>query len=101
MEDVKFPVQFAPQNLYQSILPNWQFNFVNLGASSDARFEQAAIRRVGSYGKQIGHLAEALEVIIHRTGLLASKELSGKERDALQVFLGDASAIRLMKDDGQ
>jgi hypothetical protein len=98
LEEVRFPVQVAPQSLYQPILPNWQFNLlsVNLGASTDAKVEQAVITRVGSYGKQIGHLAEALEVIIHRSKLLDT-DLTQKERDALQVFLGDVSAIRRVK----
>jgi hypothetical protein len=92
-------MQLAPTNLTQPILPNWSFNLfnVNLGASSNAAVEQEALEKVGSYGRQIGHLAEALELIVERLKLLESKELSQKEKDVLQVFLGDVSAIRQIK----
>ena len=101
MEDVQIPVQVAPQSLYQPILPNWQFNFlsVSLGASSNAKLEHAVMRRVGSYGKQIGHLAEALEVVIRHSSLLDSQQLTRSEKDTLQIFLGDISATRQVKAD--
>jgi len=93
------PLQLAPSNLTQPILPNWSFNLfnVNLGASSNAAVEQEALEKVGSYGRQIGHLAEALELIVGRLKLLESKDLSQQEKDVLQVFLGDVSAIRKIK----
>lgn len=99
MENVQIPLQLAPESLYQPILPGWQFNLfsVNLGASSNAENEKATIQEVGSYGKQIGHLAEALEVVIRQLDLLDSKGLPKDERDALQVFLGDVSAARGVK----
>jgi hypothetical protein len=80
-------------------LPNWSFNLfsVNLVASSNAAVEQEALEKVGSYGRQIGHLAEALELIVGRLKLLESKDLSQQEKDVLQVFLGDVSTIRQIK----
>lgn len=99
MENVYMPLQFAPTSLNQPILPNWSFNLlnVNLGASTNAAIEQEALETVGSYGKQIGHLAEALEVVIGKLKLLESKDLSQAERDTLRVFLGDVSAVRKIK----
>lgn len=99
MQSVFMPLQLAPSNLTQPILPNWSFHLfnVNLGASSNAAVEQEALEKVGSYGRQIGHLAEALELIVGRLKLLESKELSQEEKDVLQVFLGDVSAIRRLK----
>ena len=99
MQSVFMPLQLAPSSLTQPILPNWSFNLfnVNLGASSNAAVEQEALETVGSYGRQIGHLAEALELIVGKLQLLDSKDLSQKERDVLQVFLGDVSAIRQIK----
>lgn len=99
MQSVYMPLQLAPSNLTQPILPNWSFNMfnVNLGASSNAAVEQEALDKVGSYGRQIGHLAEALELIVERLKLLESKELSPQEKDVLKVFLGDVSAIRQIK----
>ena len=93
------PLQLAPSSLTQPILPNWSFNLfsVNLGATSNAKIEQQALDQVGSYGKQIGHLAEALEVVVQKLRLLESKELSQDARDALQVFLGDVAAVRKIK----
>ena len=91
--------QLAPTSLTQPILPNWQFHLfnVNLGASSNPVVEQAALARVGSYGRQIGHLAEALELVVRRLKLLESKDLTPEEKDVRQVFLGDVSTIRQIK----
>jgi len=99
VQSVYMPLQLAPSSLTQPILPNWSFNLfnVNLGASSNAAVEQEALEKVGSYGRQIGHLAEALELIVRKLELLDSKDLSQQERDVLQVFLGDVSAIRQIK----
>ena len=100
METVYLPLQMAPTNLNQPILPNWSFNLfnVNMGASTNAAIEQEALQTVGSYGKQMGHMAEALEVIIGKLHLLESKELSRSDKDALRVFLGDVAAVRKIKD---
>lgn len=101
MQQVTVPLswQLAPTSLTQPILPNWQFHLfnVNLGTSSNPSVEQAALEKVGSYGRQIGHLAEALELIVKKTRLLESKDLTQDEKDVLQVFLGDASTIRQIK----
>lgn len=99
MKTVYMPLQLAPGHLTQPILPNWSFNFfnVNLGASSNPKVEQQALEKVGSYGRQIGHLAEALELVVVRLKLLESKNLSREEKDVLRVFLGDVSAIRQIK----
>jgi hypothetical protein len=99
MNNVYAPLQLAPASLNQPILPNWSFNLfkVDLGASSNPSVEQEALQTVGSYGRQIGHLAEALEVVIDKLKLLESKGLSQAERDTLQVFLGDLSAVRKIK----
>lgn len=99
MENVYLPLQLAPNSLSQPILPNWSFNLfnVNLGASSNATIEQETLQTVGSYGKQIGHLAEALELIIGKLKILDSEELSQSEKDTLRVFLGDISAVRKIK----
>jgi hypothetical protein len=101
MEYVYMPLQLAPSSLSQPILPNWSFNLlnVNLGASSNAALEQAALQKVGSYGKQIGHLAEALEVVIGKLQLLESKGLTREEKDTLRVFLGDVASVRKLKSD--
>ncbi len=100
MSNVFLPLQMAPNNLSQSILPNWGFSLfsINMGASSNPEMEQEILQRVGSYGKQIGHLSEALELVIKRLKLLDDKTLSQHELDALQVFLGDVATTRNIKD---
>ncbi|MBI5785863.1 MAG: hypothetical protein HZA64_10435, partial [Rhodocyclales bacterium] len=45
----------------------------------------------------IGHLAEVLEIIIGKSGLLESDDLSQAEKDTLRIFLGDVSAVRKIK----
>jgi hypothetical protein len=99
MSDVSLPVQLAPEYLDQPILPGWQFSLfsVNLGGSTDAEVEKTAIKTVGSYGKQIGHLAEALEVVIDHFKLLEAADLPPQQKDILKVFLGDVARVRGVK----
>lgn len=101
MQTFSMPVswQLAPGTLTQPILPNWQFHLfnVNLGTSSNPAVEQAALERVGSYGRQIGRVAEALELVVRKSGLLERKDLTNEERDVLQVFLGDLATVRQIK----
>jgi hypothetical protein len=99
MQTFTMPLHLAPNALTQPILPNWSFHLfnVNLGASSNPSVEQMALKNVGSYGRQIGHLAEALELIVKKAKWLEDKDLTQEEKDVLQVFLGDVSAIRQIK----
>jgi hypothetical protein len=94
-----FKVQLAPTDLAQRFLNGWQIQLFNvhLGTSSNPAVEQRALERVGSYGRQIGHLAEALELVVRRLKLLESKDLTREEKDVIQVFLGDVSTIRQIK----
>jgi len=98
MGAVNLPIQLAPENLTQAILPGWNFSLfsVNMGQSSDDAVEKAAIQNVGSYGKQIGHLADALEVVIDHFKLLDS-DMPAEQKDKLQIFLGDVAAVRNLK----
>jgi hypothetical protein len=74
-----FRVGLAPDRLSQVINPwSWtmgNFNLftVNLGQSSDPEFEAKVLDRVGSYGRQIGRIGEALAVV-----------LAHMDRDSLQ-----------------
>jgi hypothetical protein len=99
MDTVYLPLQLAPNNLNQSILPNWSFNLfnVNMGASTNAAIEQEALQTVGSYGKQIGHIAEVLELMVEKLKLLDSEQLSKADKDVLKIFLADSAAVRQIK----
>lgn len=101
MQTVYLPLQLAPSSLYQPILPNWSFSLfqVNAGVSSNPAVEQQVLQNVGSYGKQLGHLAEALEVIVDKLKLLDDASLPADQRDALEAFLGDVAAVRQLKPD--
>lgn len=100
MEHVLLPLQLAPNTLNQPILPNWGFSMfsINLGSSSNPEIEFEILQNVGSYGKQLGRLAEALELVIRQLNLLEAKDLSEKEIDKLQAFLGDVSDTRMIKE---
>lgn len=92
----------APQKLWQSINPwtfDWnhaQFGLFNIAIGETPRpdVEEAVLKDVGSYGRQLGRIGDALEVLIkHRDGGPLSKE----EQDALEVALGQLAAVREVK----
>ena len=65
-----FKLALAPSQLTQTINP-WSWTFgnlslfsINLGQSSDPDFEAKVLDRVGSYGRQIGRIGEALAVVM-------------------------------------
>lgn len=100
MANFYMPLQLAPTALNQPILPNWSFNLfnLNLGTTSNAEVERRSLEYVGSYGRQIGHLAEAMEVVIRQLGLMDKTELRQEERAALKEFLDDVAAVRRIKE---
>ena len=94
MSEIRIPVtfQFPAGDVTQAINP-WTFTGngnqiglfnVSLGESSAPAVEQDAIRRVGSYGKQIGRIADALEALI--AALDRSKALTGLTKDDEAAF---------------
>ncbi|MCJ2179337.1 hypothetical protein [Novosphingobium album (ex Hu et al. 2023)] len=97
-----FQVQLAPDRLWQAINP-WTWNLdtgqfglinVNIGETKYPETERAILDEVGSYGKQIGHIADALEVLIRHFDI---RDLGQKEQDALDVLRGDLAQIRGIK----
>jgi len=65
-----FKLALAPNQLTQTINP-WSWTFgnvslfsVNLGQSGDPDFEARVLERVGSYGRQLGRLGEAMAVVL-------------------------------------
>ena len=98
MSKVTIPLRLAPTNLSQPIFSNWDFNFINidLGTSSNPEIEYQSLSRVGSYGKQIGHIAEALALVIKKLGLL-EKDLTLDEQKVIFKLLADVDTVQSIK----
>jgi hypothetical protein len=101
-----FQLSLSPQKLWQAINP-WtfyqqgaQFGFINidLGQTENPEVEQAILDKVGSYGKQLGHIGDALEVLLKHVKL---DGLTQSEQDALDVLQGQLAAIRQVKQDAR
>ena len=97
-----FKVSLAPEQLWQAINP-WSFyqqgaqlGFVNinLGQTTQPDLEQAILDRVGSYGRQLGHIGDALEVLLKH---LPMEGLDQADADAIAVLRGDLAEIRHIK----
>ena len=56
----------APENLAQAVLPGWNFGtIVNVSEENSAAPEtELAILRTQSYGRQLGQISDALQVLI-------------------------------------
>ena len=97
-----FQITLAPERLWQAINP-WSFALsggqiglvnISLGQTRSPEIEQAVLEEVGSYGRQLGHLGEALEVLIDHFDQSA---LSPRQRDALAIVKGEMAEIRRIK----
>ncbi|HVH76651.1 MAG TPA: hypothetical protein VM755_17170 [Stellaceae bacterium] len=98
-----FQLSLAPQQMWQAINP-WsfyqqgaQFGVVNidLGQTPHPEAEQAILDEVGSYGRQLGRIGDALEVLLDHLKL---DGLSPAEKDALAVLRGQLAAVRQVKE---
>lgn len=98
------PANLAPSSLSQSILPwTWAPQFTGLGLgqvtvyvgqSSNPDTEREILDRVGSYGRQLGQIGDALAVIMKRVDLSG---LSEEDQDAIDELKDQLSAIALVK----
>jgi hypothetical protein len=98
-----FQLSLAPEKLWQAINP-WtfyqqgaQFGFINidLGQTPHPEVEQAILNEVGSYGRQLGRIGDALEVLLNHVKL---DDLSQAEKDALSVLRGQLASVRQVKE---
>ena len=97
MPEVRFPLS---GDVSQAINPwNWflraddsQFGFinVNMGQSSDPELETQILREVGSYGKQLGRIGDAMRVLMKHVD---PAKLSGPEKDVLAECLHQLDEI--------
>jgi len=67
---------------------------INLGGSGNPPLEQDMLDHVGSYGRQIGWLCDALEVALKK---MDGKPLDAADEKALKTFELMAAAIRFRK----
>jgi hypothetical protein len=99
-----FQVSLAPQQLWQAINP-WTFSLngsqlgvvnIDLGQTPDPQAERAILQQVGSYGRQLGHIGDVIEVILDHLKL-KDKNLEPAERDAIDVLRGQLAQVRQVK----
>jgi hypothetical protein len=97
-----FQISLAPNQLLQAINP-WtftqqggQFGLINidLGGAGDSDLERKILKTVGSYGRQLGRIGDALEVILKHVKL---EHLTSDEQDALDILKGQLAAVRQVK----
>lgn len=91
-------------NVSQTINPwNWFFSTldsqlglinINLGKSSDPLLEQTILQEVGTYGRQLGRVGEALEVLLNHVKL---DDLHPDERKRITAFLYQQDEIASVK----
>ncbi len=67
---------------------------INLGGSGNPAQEQDMLDHVGSYGRQIGWLCDALEAVLKKQD---KKPLTKKDEEALETFELMAATIRFRK----
>src|SRR5271169_4554705 len=97
-----FSVSLAPSRLAQTINP-WTWNFqgaqfglfnIDLGQSRDPALERRILDEVGSYGRQLGRIGDALGVILNHLDLGA---LTKAESDALALLKAQLIEIDRLK----
>lgn len=94
--------RLAPETLWQAINP-WSFAFsgdqfglvnISIGATRHPELERRILDEVGSYGHQLGHIGDALEVLIDH---FDQAGLTRGEKDALAILKGELAEIRKVK----
>jgi len=67
---------------------------INLGKSRNPAAEQAILEDVGSYGRQIGRIGEALEVVVQN---LDMDKFSAADRKAIDDFTDMMAEVQKVK----
>ena len=95
-------LRLAPEILWQAINP-WSFAFtgdqlglvnISIGETRHPEVEREILDEVGSYGRQLGHIGDALEVLIDH---FDPSLLGQSEKDALAILKGELAEIRQVK----
>jgi hypothetical protein len=101
MPTVRLPLS---GDVTQAINPwNWmlnsvgsQFGFVNinLGKSADPQFEAEVLDEVGSYGRQLGRIGDALGVLLKQLPLAGLSDEDKKKIWALEAQLAEIERLK-------
>ncbi len=92
-------LRLAPETLWQAINP-WSFAFagdqlglinISIGETKHPDVERKILDEVGSYGRQLGHIGDALGVLIDH---FDQSSLGQPEKDALAILKGELAEIR-------
>lgn len=68
---------------------------INLGKSTDPELEQQILDDVGSYGRQLGQLGDALEAVLAN---LKTDSWSDEGKEAVAAFRLQMAAVRRLKE---
>lgn len=103
MPELTLPA-LAPESLVQTINPwNWVANLtafrigelnVYMGDSTRPEVEKEILRSVGSYGRQIGQLSDALAVLLRHVDL---SKLSPEDTEVIRTFEGQVAKVNQVK----
>ncbi len=97
-----FSYSLGPDQLWQSINP-WKFYLhgaqlgfvnINLGRTPAPEVEEQILDEVGSYGRQIGRIGDALGVLLQHLSL---NDLTEHEKDTLAILKGQLAEVRKIK----
>jgi hypothetical protein len=84
-----------PWNWFVNLFGN-QFGLINidLGKSSDPQLEEQILSDVGSYGRQIGQIGDALQVLIRHVNLTGLSSDEQRAISALQFQLDEINRLK-------
>lgn len=91
-----FSVSLAPSRLDQVINPwTWNLFTINLGQSSDPQLERRMLDEVGTYGRQLGQIGDALGVLVSKVD---RSGLTAEQNAALDKFEDQLRMVALIKE---
>jgi hypothetical protein len=95
-----FHLALAPKQLSQVINP-WSWSLgdvslftINLGQSAAPQVEARVLAEVGSYGRQIGRIGDALKVLLAHVDLAGLSPAERAAIDALQLQLDHVDVLK-------
>ena len=99
----QFSVQLAPSQLAQTINP-WSWTFgpigqvglfnINLGSSGAPEVESRVLDEVGSYGRQLGRMGDAMKVLMAQLDRAKLEPAQLKAIEALEAQLDHVALIK-------